>query len=353
MKEIQEGMTAAQVSATIMGNFSEVGEQVAEAKQMTAAEEARAKGAEQGLTAAVAQNVGDIKALRDDEVEIRGSVESLSEDLNAASEDISKLEVAIETETSRAKGAEQALSTEITEAENRVDERVTEIRDQVEQEVIRANSVEQALRQQIKANSESIAELEQYITGKVERLELLLSPTIAFRNDAVQVTSTVNFDTTGSLSILKDDKVIYNESNIVGPVVYSDNIENLVNEIVYTAKLVKNETTLEESKTLKMVDPIYIGGGNDYREIINNKYRLSARESVAGMHTVTLSEAGYIWFVIPYSVGNGRINSATMSGFDFPLTGHGSVDLNGNTVFSSVYRSANQLVPGTYKIVLS
>lgn len=191
MKEIQEGMTAAQVSATIMGNFSEVSEQVAEAKRLTAAEEERAKGAEQDLLAAVAQNVGDIKALREvaatkealsvlteqvdsnqqgvaknaedivterqrsiaaeqsnadaieaekqraiaAEGEIRGSVESLGEDLNAASEDISKLEVALEAEVRRAKAAEQALGTEITEAENRVDERVTEVRDSLEAEV--------------------------------------------------------------------------------------------------------------------------------------------------------------------------------------------------------------------------
>lgn len=187
MKEIQEGMTAAQVSATIMGNFSEVGEQVAEAKRLTAAEEERAKGAEQDLLSAVAQNVGDIKGLREvaatkealsalaeqvdsnqqgvaknaedieaekqrsiaAEGEIRESVESLGDDLNAASEDISKLEVALEAEKSRAKAAEQALSTEITEAENRVDERVTEVRDDLEAEVQARSEAVAALRERI------------------------------------------------------------------------------------------------------------------------------------------------------------------------------------------------------------
>ena len=103
-------------SATPVGLVDEifVEDMKAEAKTMVDAEAERAKTAEG---------------------EIRGSIESLGEDLNAASEDISKLEDAIEAEKSRAKGAEQALSTEITEAENRVDERVTEVRDSLEAEV--------------------------------------------------------------------------------------------------------------------------------------------------------------------------------------------------------------------------
>lgn len=190
MTGIQEGMTAAQVSEVLMNNFSEVSAEADRAKTMAAAEETRAKGVEQGLTEAVAQNAGEIIALKGNsatkaeldaeaeraqaaeqtlaqavssvagrvtaieggyatdvelfeeserakaaEGEIRGSVESLSEDFNAASEDIGKLETALEAEKGRAKAAEQALSVEITEAENRVDERVTEVRDSLEEEV--------------------------------------------------------------------------------------------------------------------------------------------------------------------------------------------------------------------------
>jgi hypothetical protein len=47
-----------------MGNFSEVSAEIDSTKTMVAAEEARAKGAEQGLSEAVAQNAGEIIALK-------------------------------------------------------------------------------------------------------------------------------------------------------------------------------------------------------------------------------------------------------------------------------------------------
>lgn len=116
-------------------------------------EKLRAEESESTILRAVAQNRGDIVALKTGsatkgellveeerakaaEQAIRDSVESLSDDMNAASEDISKLEVAIEAETSRAKEAEQSLSMEITYAENRVDERISEVRDGLEANII-------------------------------------------------------------------------------------------------------------------------------------------------------------------------------------------------------------------------
>lgn len=64
MEGIQEGMTGRQVSEALMNNFAEVSAEIDSTKTMVAAEEERAKGVEQGLSAAVAQNAGEIIALK-------------------------------------------------------------------------------------------------------------------------------------------------------------------------------------------------------------------------------------------------------------------------------------------------
>lgn len=90
----------------------------------------RAKGAEKNIASLVQENAGKInilnavsatKAELSEEVEraksaeeaIRDSVESLSDDMNAASEDISNLENAISNEVKRATSEEEALTQQV------------------------------------------------------------------------------------------------------------------------------------------------------------------------------------------------------------------------------------------------
>lgn len=165
-------------------------------------EKLRAEESESTILRAVAQNAVEIRALKSGsatkgellveeerakaaEQAIRDSVESLSDDMNAASEDISKLEVAIEAETNRAKAAEQSLSMEITDAENRVDERISEVRDGLEANIInvgnqlvdeidRAKAADEALDLRVAGNFAAISGLGVREEGKSDGYEISL-----------------------------------------------------------------------------------------------------------------------------------------------------------------------------------
>lgn len=125
--EVQQGSNAAiealaQYAGEIDGNVAAEKERAQAAemenRQKIEAEVTRAKGAEEANAEAIADEVARAK-----EAEA-----SLTEDVGVISGDLEK-------EIQRAQEAEQALGTEITEAENRVDERVTEVRDSLEAEV--------------------------------------------------------------------------------------------------------------------------------------------------------------------------------------------------------------------------
>ena len=125
--EVQQGSNAAiealaQYAGEIDGNVAAEKERAQAAemenRQKIEAEVARAKAAEEANAEAIGDEVARAK-----EAEA-----SLTEDVGVISGDLEK-------EIQRAQAAEQALGTEITEAENRVDERVTEVRDSLEAEV--------------------------------------------------------------------------------------------------------------------------------------------------------------------------------------------------------------------------
>lgn len=72
------------------------------------------------------------------------------------------------------------------------------------------------------------------------------------------------------------------------------------------------------------------------------------KTSANGSYTLTAASSGYMWLCIPDSM---KINKVTMSGFDVPMEEFQSVTLEGAGF--KCYRSSNQLVAGTYTIVIS
>lgn len=126
-------------------------------------EKLRAEESESTILRAVAQNAGEIRALKS------GSA--------------TKGELLVEEE--RAKAAEQALSTEITDAENRVDERISEVRDGLEANIInvgnrlvdeidRAKATEEALDLRVAGNFAAISGLGVQEEGKSDGYEISL-----------------------------------------------------------------------------------------------------------------------------------------------------------------------------------
>lgn len=120
--------------------------------------------------------------------------------------------------------------------------------------------------------------------------------------------------------------------------------------IVYTAEFTfaggnKRTTTA----TVYFVNKVYVGSGAVYTDVTTDAHAVSARRSPAGTYNVTVEQNGqYVFFVIPRTM---NINSAKMSGFDFPLQAPNNVEVEG--VEYKYYQSANTYDAGTLTIVIS
>lgn len=100
------------------------------------------------------------------------------------------------------------------------------------------------------------------------------------------------------------------------------------------------------SKNVVAVYPIKYGAGQAYTDATT---QASVRTTPAGTYNVVVPNNGdYLFFVVPRTM---NINSAKMSGFDFPLQAPQNVEIDG--VEYKYYQSANTYDAGTLTIVIS
>lgn len=112
--------------------------------------------------------------------------------------------------------------------------------------------------------------------------------------------------------------------------------------------------TLHAAKAVGIVcvKPCWIGGsaeasmsGKDLSTMGLTKY---VKESPAGEYTIVLDTDGYLWLCVPFGM---TIKKVTLSGFDVPVQNELAVSPDGEVY--RCYRSANQLVAGSYTVVVS
>jgi non-canonical (house-cleaning) NTP pyrophosphatase len=116
--------------------------------------------------------------------------------------------------------------------------------------------------------------------------------------------------------------------------------------ITYTAYFTVIGFNKSATKSVLAVYPIMYGSGDDYTDATT---KASARSTVAGTYNITVGSNGeFVFFVVPRNMS---INSAKMSGFDFPLQEPVNVDIDG--VAYKYYKSANTYDADTLTIVIS
>lgn len=135
--------------------------------------------------------------------------------------------------------------------------------------------------------------------------------------------------------------------------------ENNVSELVVT-QILNGTTTIKAyavqsgfdyNASTKVIGtkPYYIGSGTEYNNVVNDSCKQSIKSSPSGTYNVTINNNGdYVFFVIPKTM---NINSAKMSGFEFPLQAPQNVEIEG--VEYKYYQSANTYDAGTLTIVIS
>lgn len=117
--------------------------------------------------------------------------------------------------------------------------------------------------------------------------------------------------------------------------------------LTYTAKAVIWDVEKTASVSISVVNPMYVGAGAAYADVVNDSHKQSARTSASGTFNVTVASDGqYVFFVVPSSM---TINKVTLSGFDFPLLAADTTSKSGY----KIYKSANTYKAGTLTLVVS
>lgn len=117
--------------------------------------------------------------------------------------------------------------------------------------------------------------------------------------------------------------------------------------LTYTAKAVIGDVEKTASVSISVVNPMYVGAGAAYADVVNDSHKQSARTSAGGTYNVTVASDGqYVFFVVPSSM---TINKVTLSGFDFPLNAADTTSKSGY----KIYKSANTYKAGTLTLVVS
>lgn len=117
--------------------------------------------------------------------------------------------------------------------------------------------------------------------------------------------------------------------------------------LTYTAKAVIGNVEKTASVSISVVNPMYVGAGAAYADVVVENCKQSPRTSASGTYNVTVASNGqYVFFVVPSSM---TINKVTLSGFDFPLLAADTTSKSGY----KIYKSANTYKAGTLTLVVS
>lgn len=117
--------------------------------------------------------------------------------------------------------------------------------------------------------------------------------------------------------------------------------------LTYNAKAVIGDVEKTASVSISVVNPMYVGAGAAYADVVVENCKQSARTSASGTYNVTVASNGqYVFFVVPSSM---TINKVTLSGFDFPLLAADTTSKSGY----KIYKSANTYKAGTLTLVVS
>lgn len=117
--------------------------------------------------------------------------------------------------------------------------------------------------------------------------------------------------------------------------------------LTYSAKAVIGDVEKTATVSISVVNPMYVGAGAAYADVVVENCKQSARTSASGTYNVTVASNGqYVFFVVPSSM---TINKVTLSGFDFPLLAADTTSKSGY----KIYKSANTYKAGAMTLVVS
>lgn len=117
--------------------------------------------------------------------------------------------------------------------------------------------------------------------------------------------------------------------------------------INFTAEAVIGSVKKTASFNVGLVNPMYVGAGAVYTDVVNDSHKQSVRTSASGTYDVNVAFSGqYVFFVVPSSM---TINKVTLSGFDFPLDAADTTSKSGY----KIYKSSNTYKAGAISLVVS
>lgn len=140
---------------------------------------------------------------------------------------------------------------------------------------------------------------------------------------------------------------IQNAKTAMGSQTIDSTFSSAPTTINFTAEAVIGSVKKTASFSVSLVNPMYVGAGAAYTDVVKDNHKQSARTSASGTYNVTVASNGqYVFFVVPSSM---TINKVTLSGFDFPLLAADTTSKSGY----KIYKSANTYKAGTLTLVVS
>jgi hypothetical protein len=140
---------------------------------------------------------------------------------------------------------------------------------------------------------------------------------------------------------------IQNAKTAMGSQTIDPTLSSAPTTINFTAEAVIGSVKKTASFSVSLVNPMYVGAGAAYTDVVKDNHKQSARTSASGTYNVTVASNGqYVFFVVPSSM---TINKVTLSGFDFPLLAADTTSKSGY----KIYKSANTYKAGTLTLVVS
>lgn len=140
---------------------------------------------------------------------------------------------------------------------------------------------------------------------------------------------------------------IQNAKTAMGSQTIDPTFSSAPTTINFTAEAVIGSVKKTASFSVGLVNPMYVGAGAAYTDVVKDNHKQSARTSASGTYNVTVASNGqYVFFVVPSSM---TINKVTLSGFDFPLLAADTTSKSGY----KIYKSANTYKAGTLTLVVS